>query len=89
MGLLSNVLLSWCFFMQVSLGNSRELLDADYNAEKLPKGFHSVKGLGKMAPDPAENLVWLVSSSSELYAVTMLRYQSILCSPSVAHLRAF
>ncbi|RXG61425.1 Poly [ADP-ribose] polymerase 2 [Armadillidium vulgare] len=35
----------------VSLGKCRELLDADYKADKLPSGYHSVKGLGKTAPD--------------------------------------
>jgi len=40
---------------QVSLGKCHELLDADSNAHKLPAGCHSVKGLGKMAPDAAHN----------------------------------
>lgn len=31
---------------------SNELLAADYNADKLPPGKHSVKGLGRVAPDP-------------------------------------
>lgn len=35
---------------EVSLGKERELLDADYNANKLPAGFNSVKGLGQIAP---------------------------------------
>ncbi|XP_047132029.1 poly [ADP-ribose] polymerase 2 isoform X1 [Hydra vulgaris] len=34
---------------EVSLGKTRELLDADYNADKLPDGYHSTKGLGKVA----------------------------------------
>lgn len=37
---------------QVALGNSNELLDADYNADQLPSGKHSTKGLGQIAPDP-------------------------------------
>lgn len=48
----------------MSLGSSRELLDADHTADKLPKGYHSVKGLGKIAPDPAENLTWLANDSA-------------------------
>ncbi|KAB7505693.1 Poly [ADP-ribose] polymerase 2 [Armadillidium nasatum] len=40
----------------VSLGKFRELLDADYKAEKLPSGYHSVKGLGKTAPDPKNSV---------------------------------
>jgi len=39
----------------VSLGKCRELLDADYDAHKLPSGYNSVKGLGKIAPDSAHN----------------------------------
>lgn len=37
----------------VSLGNTNDLLAADYSADKLPKGKHSVKGVGKIVPDPA------------------------------------
>ena len=38
----------------VALGSPHELLSADYNAQNLPKGKHSVKGLGKMAPDSSK-----------------------------------
>ena len=31
-----------------------ELLSADYAADKLPKGLHSVKGAGAIAPDAAD-----------------------------------
>lgn len=37
----------------VSLGNINTKLAADYSADKLPKGKHSVQGLGKVGPDPA------------------------------------
>ena len=37
---------------QVSLGKKRELLAADYKADRLTNGCHSVKGMGKIAPDP-------------------------------------
>ncbi|KAJ8272577.1 hypothetical protein GJAV_G00090860 [Gymnothorax javanicus] len=37
---------------EVALGDSRELVDADYNAAKLPEGKHSTKGLGQTGPDP-------------------------------------
>ncbi|CAG5133421.1 unnamed protein product, partial [Candidula unifasciata] len=40
----------------VSLGNIEDKLAADYNADKLPKGKHSVRGVGMIAPDPAENV---------------------------------
>ena len=47
-------------YVQVSLGKSHELLDANADAHKLPSGYHSVKGLGKMAPDSAHNRVLYV-----------------------------
>ncbi|VDN29861.1 unnamed protein product [Gongylonema pulchrum] len=37
---------------QVALGEMNELLHADYNADKLPAGKHSTKGLGSVGPDP-------------------------------------
>ena len=37
---------------EVTLGKENELLQADYNADKLPKGKHSVKGLGRTSCDP-------------------------------------
>merc|ERR1719187_2777238 len=41
---------------EVSLGKPNKLLDADYNADKLPKGCHSVHGLGKVEPSGSEVL---------------------------------
>lgn len=37
---------------EVALGESNKLINADYEANKLPKGKHSVMGLGRVAPDP-------------------------------------
>jgi poly [ADP-ribose] polymerase len=37
----------------VALGNMYERYHADY-VEKLPKGMHSCKGVGKTEPDPKE-----------------------------------
>ena len=37
---------------EVSLGKQNELLNADMDADKLPKGKHSVKGVGKTSPQP-------------------------------------
>ncbi|XP_035527134.1 poly [ADP-ribose] polymerase 2 [Morone saxatilis] len=37
---------------EVALGDCNELLDADYEAHKLPPGKHSTKGLGQTGPDP-------------------------------------
>ncbi|XP_072296739.1 poly [ADP-ribose] polymerase 2 isoform X2 [Eucyclogobius newberryi] len=37
---------------EVALGDSNELLDANYEADKLPPGKHSTKGLGQTGPDP-------------------------------------
>ena len=39
---------------QVSLGKSNELLAADYTADKLPADCQSVKGMGRVAPDPKD-----------------------------------
>lgn len=41
---------------EVALGESRELLQADYNAAKLPAGKISTKGVGRHQPDPAESI---------------------------------
>ncbi|VDD80054.1 unnamed protein product, partial [Mesocestoides corti] len=38
---------------EVSLGECNELLNADYNANNLPSGKHSVKGLGSHMTDPS------------------------------------
>lgn len=38
---------------EVALGDSNELLAADYEAAKLPAGKHSTKGLGQTSPDPS------------------------------------
>ncbi|KAL7879366.1 hypothetical protein SRHO_G00016200 [Serrasalmus rhombeus] len=43
---------------EVALGDCNELLDANYDADKLPSGTHSTKGLGQTAPDP-KNFVTL------------------------------
>lgn len=45
-------------YVQVALGDSNELLDADYKANKLPAGKHSTKGIGQTGPDP-QNFVTL------------------------------
>uniref|UniRef100_A0A915KKE3 Poly [ADP-ribose] polymerase n=1 Tax=Romanomermis culicivorax TaxID=13658 RepID=A0A915KKE3_ROMCU len=42
---------------EVALGKSHELVAANNKADKLPPGFHSVKGLGKSIPDPEENII--------------------------------
>ncbi|XP_068197339.1 poly [ADP-ribose] polymerase 2 [Antennarius striatus] len=41
---------------EVALGDSNELLDADYEANKLPAGKHSTKGLGRTGPDPKNSV---------------------------------
>jgi hypothetical protein len=43
--------------VQVALGNMNELLDADYRANELPPGKMSTKGIGKTAPDPAQDVM--------------------------------
>uniref|UniRef100_A0A7N5ZVD1 Poly [ADP-ribose] polymerase n=1 Tax=Anabas testudineus TaxID=64144 RepID=A0A7N5ZVD1_ANATE len=41
---------------EVALGDSNELLDADYEASNLPSGKHSTKGLGQTGPDPKNSV---------------------------------
>ncbi|XP_034558442.1 poly [ADP-ribose] polymerase 2 isoform X2 [Notolabrus celidotus] len=41
---------------EVALGDSNELLDADYEANNLPAGKHSTKGLGQTGPDPQNSV---------------------------------
>uniref|UniRef100_A0A3B3CSP4 Poly [ADP-ribose] polymerase n=1 Tax=Oryzias melastigma TaxID=30732 RepID=A0A3B3CSP4_ORYME len=41
---------------EVALGDCNELLDADYEANNLPAGKHSTKGLGQTAPDPRNSV---------------------------------
>ena len=41
------------FVSQVALGTVNEKLGADYTADKLPHGKHSVKGCGAIGPDPS------------------------------------
>lgn len=53
-------ILCFCIRFQVALGDSNELLDADYEASKLPDGKHSTKGLGQTEPDPKHSLTLLV-----------------------------
>ncbi|PUZ56698.1 hypothetical protein GQ55_5G348500 [Panicum hallii var. hallii] len=40
---------------EVALGDMNELLDADYDANNLPKGKLSTKGVGQTAPDLSES----------------------------------
>lgn len=53
--------------LQVALGDCNELLDADYQANKLPAGKHSTKGLGLTGPDPRNCVTLLVFKSQILY----------------------
>ncbi|KAL0966309.1 hypothetical protein UPYG_G00293700 [Umbra pygmaea] len=41
---------------EVALGDSKELLVADYEAARLPPGKHSTKGLGQTGPDPKNSV---------------------------------
>ncbi|XP_034412076.1 poly [ADP-ribose] polymerase 2 isoform X2 [Cyclopterus lumpus] len=41
---------------EVALGDCNELLDADYEANNLPAGKHSTKGLGKTGPNPKNSV---------------------------------
>uniref|UniRef100_A0AAQ4QMW5 Poly [ADP-ribose] polymerase n=1 Tax=Gasterosteus aculeatus aculeatus TaxID=481459 RepID=A0AAQ4QMW5_GASAC len=46
---------------EVALGDSNELLDADYEANNLPAGKHSTKGLGRTGPHPQTSVNLSVS----------------------------
>jgi len=39
---------------EVALGTTNDLLDADYDGAKLPKGKNSVRGLGEIGPDSTD-----------------------------------
>ena len=41
---------------EVALGDSNKLINADYNADKLPSGKKSVMGLGRVEPSKYEKL---------------------------------
>ena len=41
---------------EVALGSMCDKTDADYDADKLPSGKNSTRGLGKTIPDPTETL---------------------------------
>ncbi|KAK2822747.1 hypothetical protein Q5P01_022812 [Channa striata] len=41
---------------EVALGDCNELVDADYEANNLPPGKHSTKGLGQTGPDPKNSV---------------------------------
>jgi poly [ADP-ribose] polymerase len=38
----------------VAVGSMNDKFEADYNADKLPAGTHSTRGVGKFVPNPAE-----------------------------------
>uniref|UniRef100_UPI0025AE271C poly [ADP-ribose] polymerase 2 n=1 Tax=Doryrhamphus excisus TaxID=161450 RepID=UPI0025AE271C len=41
---------------EVALGDCNELLDSNYNANNLPVGKHSTKGVGQTGPDPKNSV---------------------------------
>ena len=41
---------------EVSLGQSNQLINADYNADQLPEGKSSVMGMGRIEPAGYKNL---------------------------------
>ncbi|KAM9844809.1 poly [ADP-ribose] polymerase 2 [Aulostomus maculatus] len=41
---------------EVALGDCNELLDANYEADNLPAGKHSTKGVGQTGPDPRNSV---------------------------------
>lgn len=62
----------WCvtsLWLQVALGDCNELLDANYEANNLPDGKHSTKGLGQTGPDPRNSITLLVSLITQMYFI--------------------
>lgn len=60
--------LCFCVWLQVALGDSNELLDADYKANNLPDGKHSTKGLGQTGPDPKNSLtLWVYRTLADQF----------------------
>ncbi|KAK5919912.1 hypothetical protein CgunFtcFv8_023770 [Champsocephalus gunnari] len=51
---------------EVALGDCNELVMADYEAQNLPAGKHSVKGLGQTGPDPKNAVTLYVSLHSHI-----------------------
>lgn len=56
-------------WFQVALGDSNELLDADYEAGNLPPGKHSTKGLGQTGPDPKNSVSLLVTLITQIHVI--------------------
>ncbi|XP_077581070.1 poly [ADP-ribose] polymerase 2 [Stigmatopora nigra] len=87
---------------EVALGNSNELLNADYHANNLPEGKHSTKGIGRTGPNP-ENFVTLndmtipmgpavkttdnVASSSKGAVYSLLYNEYIVYNPAQVRMR--
>ncbi|XP_041092813.1 poly [ADP-ribose] polymerase 2 [Polyodon spathula] len=82
---------------EVALGHCNELLAADYDADKLLNGKHSTKGLGKMAPNPA-NYIMLDGASVPMGPVistgvnnpegyTLLYNEYIVYNPAQVHMK--
>lgn len=40
---------------EVALGNSKVYYEPDYDAENVPKGFHSTSAVGECIPDPKKS----------------------------------
>ncbi|KAF2349553.1 Poly(ADP-ribose) polymerase regulatory domain [Trinorchestia longiramus] len=80
---------------EVALGVSRDLKQADYNADKLPKGYQSVKGVGRMTPQEANQvkmedgvIVPLGPASSKTQdGLSLLYNEYIVYNPAQVRLR--
>lgn len=82
---------------EVALGDCNELLDADYEANNLPSGKHSTKGLGRTGPDP-KNAVTLdgmtvpmgpgvATRAAKNTGYSLLYNEFIVYNPSQARMR--
>ncbi|XP_018018963.1 poly [ADP-ribose] polymerase 2 isoform X2 [Hyalella azteca] len=80
---------------EVALGTSKELLQADYQADKLPSGYQSVKGVGTMAPVESNQVVMKdgvvvplgPASSATKKGLSLLYNEYIVYNPAQVRLR--
>lgn len=82
---------------EVALGDCNELFDADYEANNLPSGKHSTKGLGRTGPNP-KNAITLdgmtvpmgpgvATGAAKNQGYSLLYNEFIVYNPSQARMR--
>ncbi|KAF3857936.1 hypothetical protein F7725_011137, partial [Dissostichus mawsoni] len=71
---------------EVALGDCNELVMADYEAQNLPAGKHSTKGLGQTGPDP-KNAVTLYTGASSDGRYHLLYNEFIVYNPAQTRMK--